>query len=95
MSNRKILIIDDDPGIRTFAVVINGPDASAGFMPNLSNNNGVIVPMIEANKTTPNRAMDTTSPSFNGCPISKLKKSTNIASTIPFINDTNKPLINL
>ena len=33
-------------------VVINGPDAAAGFIPNLSNMIGVMVPEREASKTT-------------------------------------------
>ena len=46
-------------------VVINGPVASAGSIPNLSNNNGIKVPIKEAIIITETKAMVTIIPIIN------------------------------
>jgi hypothetical protein len=46
--------------IRSFAVVINGPDATAGLMPIRLSNSGVIVPKTDDMTTTLKRDMETT-----------------------------------
>ena len=49
-------------------VVINGPVASAGSMPNLSNNKGIKVPINEAIMITDMSEMDIISPILTSYP---------------------------
>ena len=51
----------------SFAVVINGPEAMAGFTSNLSRIIGVMVPIIELMITTVNIATPTTIARFKSC----------------------------
>ena len=44
----------------SFVVVINGPDANAGLILNRCSTKGVIVPIKDDNKTTVNKANETT-----------------------------------
>ena len=46
--------------MRSLAVVMKGPEANAGLIPNLSNIKGVKVPIKEAKRTTEKRAIATT-----------------------------------
>ena len=50
--------------IISLAVVINGPEAMAGFIPNLSNKSGVTVPVNEAKTTTETNEKQTTKNSW-------------------------------
>lgn len=45
---------------RSLEVVIKGPEANAGLIPNLFNANGVTVPINEANITTQKSEIETT-----------------------------------
>ncbi len=47
---------------------MKGPDATAGFIPNLSNNKGVTVPINDANTTTENKAKLTVEDKFISSP---------------------------
>jgi hypothetical protein len=78
---------------KSFAVVIKGPDATAGFILNLSKMIGVIVPIREASITTDNKAIATTSDNFifpsikyeNTKTIAPMTKPFKIATTMTFI----------
>ena len=71
---------------------MNGPDANAGFTPNLSINKGVMVPKNEESITTLNNAKDTTQASLISSPMSTLTKNTMEEMANPLIKATTKPL---
>lgn len=75
--------------------MIKGPEAKAGFTPNLSKISGVSVPIIEANKTTEKSAIETTMANDKLSPINTLKLNTSAESTQPLITATNKTRNNL
>ena len=80
---------------KSLAVVIKGPEAKAGFIPTLSKTKGVIVPITEANKTTKNKALDTTVASFIGCPINNTNKNTMVQMIKALNTATKSTLFNL
>ena len=74
-------------------MVINGPEAKAGFTPNRLSKSGVMVPINEANRTTEKSAIATVAAS--GC--SRINKITapktiseRILTTFPRRTTTNK-----
>lgn len=73
---------------KSLKVVINGPEAKAGLIPNLSKTKGVIVPITEASITTKNKAIETTKASLGGCLINKINKITIEQITKAFIRAT-------
>ena len=79
----------------SLAVVIKGPDATAGLIPNLSKIKGVMVPVKEATNTTEINATETTKASLNSVPKTRLNVNTIPLKTNPFSIPINKTRNNL